>query len=66
MRVNTLNVNAMQMAADNWQLANGNRHMATDKSLLATGCLQTMAGRKLLDSKPGKRQQVKGVRMNRP
>ena len=54
------------MAADNWQLANGNRYMATGKSLLATGCLQTIAGRKLLDSKPGKRQQVKGVRSNRP
>ncbi len=66
MKANTLNVNVMQMAANNWQLVNGNRHLATGKSMLATGCLQTTAGRKLLDSKPGKRQQLKGVRTNRP
>jgi hypothetical protein len=66
MRITTLNMNAVQMAADNWQLAHGNHHLATGKSLLATGCLQTSAGKKLLDSRPDKRQQVKGSRTNRP
>ncbi len=59
-------MNMVQMAAENCQLAHGNRHLAAGKSLLATGCLQTSAGRKLLDSRPGKRQQGKGLRGTRP
>jgi len=58
-------MNIVQMAAGSWQLAKGRRQMATDKWLLTTGCLQTSAGRKLLVSKPGKRQQSGGARGNR-
>jgi hypothetical protein len=66
MRINTLNMNAVQMAADNWQLAHGNHHLAAGKSLLASGCLQTSAGRKVLDSRPEIRPKGNGLRVNRP
>ena len=62
MRLNSINMNIVQMAAGKWQLTNGNCQQATAKWLLTTGCLQTSAGRKLIVSKPGRRQQVKGIR----
>jgi hypothetical protein len=58
-------MNVVQMASGNLQFVNGNRQQTTAKWLLSTGCLQTSAGRKLLVSKPGKRQQVKGARGTR-
>jgi hypothetical protein len=65
MRLNSINMNVVQMAAGKWQLANGNCHQATAQWLLTTGCLQTSAGRKLLVSKPGRRQKVKGIHARR-
>lgn len=66
MKFNSINMKVVQMAASNWQLANGTSHLATDKWLLTTGCLQTFSGKKLVDSKPGKREQTKGFRPNHP
>ena len=66
MNFNSINMKVVQMAASNWQLAMGTSHMATDKWLLTTGCLQTFPGKKLVDSKPGKRVQTKGFRPNHP
>ena len=66
MRLNTINRNVLQMAASNWQLSSGTGNLATGKWLLTTGCLQTFAGRKLLDSKSGKIKQNKGFNPNRP
>lgn len=66
MRFKSINMNVVQMAANNWHLGTGAGHLTTDKWLLTTGCLQTFTGRKLLDSKPGRRQQGKGFRANRP
>lgn len=66
MRINSINRNVLQLAASNWQLANGTGNLATGKWMLTTGCLQTPAGRKLLNSKTGKIQQNKGFGPNRP
>jgi len=59
MRLNSLNMNVVQMAAANWQLTPNIRQQATGNWLLGTGCLQTSGGRKLLASKPGKLQHGK-------
>jgi hypothetical protein len=56
MKFNSINMNVVQLAASNWQLASGNGQRATNKWLLTTGCLQTAAGRRLLGSNPGWKQ----------
>ena len=66
MKFASINMKVVQMAASNWQVANGTSHLATDKWLLTTGCLQTFSGKKLVDSKPGKRAQGKVFRPNHP
>jgi len=65
MRINTINMNVVQMATGKLQLANCNSQLATGKWLLTTGCLQTSAGRKLLVSNPGRRHLVKDATVNR-
>ncbi len=66
MKFNSINMKVVAMAAGKWQVASGTSHLATDKWLLTTGCLQTFADKKLVDSRPGKRQQTKGFRPNHP
>jgi hypothetical protein len=66
MKINSINKNIIQMAASNWQLANGNGNLATGKWLLTTGCLQTFSGKKLLDSKLSEKKQSKGSNLIRP
>ena len=56
----------VQMAASNLQPVNGTSHLATDKWLQSTGCLQTFSATKPVDSKPGKRIQSKTFRPNHP
>jgi|GEM_PF-5799125 len=66
MRFSSINKNVLQLAASNWQMANGAGNLETGKWMLTTGCLQTSAGRKLLNSKPGKVKQPKKLSPNRP
>ncbi len=66
MKFNSINMKVVQMAASKWEVASGTSHLATDKFLLTTGCLQTFSGKKLVDSRPGKRLQGKGFRPNHP
>ena len=66
MKFNSINMKVVQMAASNWEVANGTSHLATDKWLRTTGCLQTFDAKKLAVSKPGKRAQTKGFRPNHP
>lgn len=66
MKFDSINMKVVQMAASNWQVAKGTSHLATDKWLLTTGCLQTFSSRKLMDSQPGKRLAEKTFRPKRP
>lgn len=66
MKFNSINMKVVQMAASNLQPANGTSHLATDKWLQGTGCLQTFSVKKLVGSQPGKRVQTKGFRPNHP
>jgi len=66
MRLNSINKNVLQLAASNWQLARSTGKLATGKWMLTSGCLQTFAGKKLLDSKGSKMHQGKGPAINLP
>ena len=66
MRLNSINRNVLQLAASNWQLASSTGKLATGKWMLTTGCLQTFAGKKLLDSKGSNINQSKGPAINIP
>jgi len=66
MKFDSINMKAVQMAASNLQPANRTSHLATDKWLQTTGCVQTFSGTKPVDSRPGKRIQNKTFRPNHP
>ena len=63
MKFNSVNMKVVRMAASNLQPVNGTSHLATDKWLQSTGCLQTFSATKPVDSRPGKRIQNKTFRL---